>query len=150
VSVLCGSYPHQVNGWVKGAVARGCKQKRKPPVGARRLFQDSYVWSYALFELLGNVIELGIKRAADRIDGGNDHNRDAGGDQAVFDSGSTRLIIQKGNDLTHLTQLLWVDTAKPYRLPLKEDFAKRLNIAAELFQMLPTIGQSVSATFPVR
>jgi hypothetical protein len=33
-----------------------------------------------------------------------------------------------------------VDTALRYRLPLKEDFAKRINIAAELFQMPPTIG----------
>jgi hypothetical protein len=135
---------------INGAVAREGGKQKKSRRWERRLFQYSHVWSYALFKLLGDVIELGIKRAADRIDGGNDHNRDAGGDQAVFDSGSTRLIIQKGNDLTHLTQLLWVDTAKPYRLPLKEDFAKRLNIAAELFQMLPTIGQSVSATFPVR
>ena len=72
-----------------------------------RLFQYSYVWSSALFELLGDVIELGIKRAAYRIDGGNDHDRNAGGNQAVFDNGSTGLIMQKGNDFTHLTQLLW-------------------------------------------
>lgn len=41
-----------------------------------------------------------------------------------------------------------VDTAIPYRLRLKEDFAKRFNIAAELFQML--LATAVSATFPVR
>ena len=69
--------------------------KKKAAGGSGGFFQYSYVWSYALFKLLGDVIELGIERAADRIDGSNDHNRNAGGDQAVFDGGSTRLIIQK-------------------------------------------------------
>jgi len=32
-----------------------------------------------------------------------------------------------------------VDKAKLYRPRLKEDFAKRLNIVAELFQMLTTL-----------
>jgi hypothetical protein len=42
-----------------------------------------------------------------------------------------------------------VDTATPYRLPLKEDFAKRLNIAAELLQMLlvTTINEAKAHVF---
>jgi hypothetical protein len=33
-----------------------------------------------------------------------------------------------------------VETAAQYRLPLKKDFPKRLDIAAELFQMPPIDG----------
>ena len=42
----------------------------------------------------------------------------------------------KDNDLKHRHCV--VDKAKLYRPGLKEDFAKRLNIVAELFQMLAT------------
>jgi hypothetical protein len=47
-------------------------------VGAAAFSQYSLARSYALFKLLGDVIELGIKRAADRIDGRNVHDRNAG------------------------------------------------------------------------
>ena len=64
--------------------------------------QYSHVWSYALFKLLGDVIELGIKRAADRIDACDDHNRNAGGDQAIFDGGSARLVFEERKKGMHL------------------------------------------------
>ena len=51
-----------------GAVARGAANKKKAAGGSGGFFRYSHVWSCALFELLGDVIELGIERAADRID----------------------------------------------------------------------------------
>jgi len=48
------------------------------------------------------------------------------------------LIIQKTTTL-RIRHNCVVDKAKLYRPRLKEDFAKRLNIVAELFQMLTTL-----------
>src|ERR1044071_4397601 len=96
-----------------------CRSGHSPAAAGGRGGFSSTDTCGALFKLLGDVIELGIERAADRIHGSNDHDRNAGGDQTVFDGGSARLIIQKGDDLTHLTQLLWsirqYRTATPLR-----------------------------------
>ena len=39
--------------------------------------------------------ELGVQGAAQRIDDGNNRERDAGGYQAVFNSGGARLILNE-------------------------------------------------------
>ena len=48
-----------------------------------------------LIKHIRNVLELCIERTADRIDGGNDDDRNAGCDQAVLDGGGARLIFQE-------------------------------------------------------
>ena len=44
--------------------SRARPQTKEAAGGSGGFFQYSYVWSYALFKLLGDVIELGIERAA--------------------------------------------------------------------------------------
>ena len=48
-----------------------------------------------LFKLGRDAREVRIERGAYGIDGGNDHNRNASGDQTVFNGRSTRLVLQK-------------------------------------------------------
>ena len=61
-----------------------------------------------LLQLSGNARELAIERTADRIDRRDDHYRDAGGDQAVFNRGRTRLVLEKRKQLGHLTHSIEV------------------------------------------
>ena len=55
----------------------------------------------SLFQLLRDVVELGVERAADCIDGGDNHDRNAGGDQSILDGGSTGLVFKKSHDFRH-------------------------------------------------
>jgi hypothetical protein len=47
--------------------------------------------------------EFGVQRAAETVDHGDDGNRDAGGDQTVFDGGGAGFILQKRDNLGHET-----------------------------------------------
>jgi len=50
-----------------------------------------------LLERRTDRAELGVEGAAEAIDHSNDRERDTGGDEAVFDRSSTRLILQKAS-----------------------------------------------------
>ena len=52
-----------------------------------------------LLQLGRNARELAVERRADRIDRRDDHDRDTGGDQAVFDRSRTRLVLENANSL---------------------------------------------------
>ena len=81
---------------------QGCVaiSKKKPPIdGGFKCIRPRV----ELLQLRRDGIELGIEVGADRVDGGDDHDRNAGGDQAVFDGGGPRLIFQKRKNLRHVT-----------------------------------------------
>ena len=52
-----------------------------------------------LLQLRRDAVELGVKSGADRIDGGDDHDRNAGGDQAIFDSGASNSFFRNARTL---------------------------------------------------
>jgi hypothetical protein len=52
-----------------------------------------------LLQMGRNARELAVERGADRIDRRNDHDRDTGGDQAVFNRSRTRLVLENANSL---------------------------------------------------
>src|SRR6185312_13346473 len=54
-----------------------------------------------LFQLGRDAAEVGVQLRADRVDDGDDGNRDASSDQTVFDRGRTRLVLEKRNNLGH-------------------------------------------------
>jgi hypothetical protein len=56
-----------------------------------------------LLQLGRNARELAVERRADRIDRRDDHDRDTGGDQAVFNCSRTRLVLEKRKQLRYLT-----------------------------------------------
>ena len=43
-------------------------------------------------ERVPDLVERGLEVLADRCDSGDDHDRNAGGDQAILDRGGTRLV----------------------------------------------------------
>src|ERR1700733_2843849 len=51
-----------------------------------------------LFELTGNAAERAVERCANRVHGGNDHDRDSGRDEGVFDCGCAGVIIYEAQD----------------------------------------------------
>ena len=55
-----------------------------------------------LLKLGRNAGEIGVERAADRIDRRNNHNGNASSDQTIFDRGSSRIVFQKSEDFGHL------------------------------------------------
>ena len=55
----------------------------------------------ALLELGRDTRERVVELSAKAIDHGNDSDRDAGGNQAVFNCGSARLILQKRDEFSH-------------------------------------------------
>ncbi len=66
----------------------GGRTGKSDPWCARRAMQ--------LLELGRDVIELGVEAGADRVHGGDDHHRNAGGNQSVFDGGGASLVLQEG------------------------------------------------------
>jgi hypothetical protein len=76
--------------------------KKPPGVAPDGFWSYHYRSDVCLFKHIGNVLELRIERAADRIDACDDHNRNAGGDQAIFDGGSARLVFEERKKGTHL------------------------------------------------
>jgi len=69
----------------------------------RRLYLSFGQEAESLLQLGRNARELAVERGADRIDRRNDHDRDTGGDQAVFNCSRTRLVLEKRKQLRHLT-----------------------------------------------
>ena len=61
-----------------------------------------------LFKLGRDARKLVVQRSAKAIDHGDDSDRDAGGNQAVFNSGRARLILQKRGELGHKSTPYWV------------------------------------------
>jgi len=72
-----------------------------------------------LLQLGRDAVELGIEAGADRIDGGDDHDRNAGGNQAVFNRGSAGLILQKRKYLRHQVYSMLFYKAASYPPPVK-------------------------------
>jgi hypothetical protein len=60
----------------------------------------------SLLELRRDAGELAVERAAERVHNGDDRNGNASGDQTVFDSGRTGLILQKRNNLGNESPVL--------------------------------------------
>lgn len=56
-----------------------------------------------LLELRRDALELGIQRATQRIDNCDDRNRNAGGNEPVFDRGRRRLVPEERYKLRHVT-----------------------------------------------
>jgi hypothetical protein len=48
-----------------------------------------------LFDRGGNVAERGVQVRPERLHGGDDRNRDARGDEAIFDGRGARLVLHK-------------------------------------------------------
>jgi len=53
----------------------------------------------SLLQLGRDAGELAVEGRADRIDGRDDHNGNASGDEAIFNGRRTRLILQKRKHL---------------------------------------------------
>jgi hypothetical protein len=51
-----------------------------------------------LLQLGRDAVELAVERAANGIDSRDDHNGNAGSDEAVLDRGSAGLVLEKRND----------------------------------------------------
>jgi hypothetical protein len=51
-----------------------------------------------LLQLGRDAGELAVERAADGVDSRDDYNGNAGCDEAIFDRGSARLVLEKRND----------------------------------------------------
>src|SRR5271169_3122021 len=73
--------------------------RTKPPLPAA-LFGSGE--TRPLFQLGRDAREGGVKLGAQAIDHGDDGDRDAGSDQAIFNSGSPRIVLQEGKDLRHV------------------------------------------------
>ena len=56
-------------------------------------------------ELGGDVVERVLQLATDGIDGSDDHYRNAGGDETVFDSGCAALVVQEILEYEHVVLL---------------------------------------------
>lgn len=69
-------------------------QKKKPPFPAVST-DPAKPHGVRLLKLDRNVVELGVEAGADCIHGSDDHNRNAGGNQAIFNRGRTRLVLDK-------------------------------------------------------
>src|SRR6185437_9224946 len=53
-------------------------------------------------QIVVHALERGVQRGSERVDGGDDRDGDAGGDQTVFDRGRAGLILHKtGNEILH-------------------------------------------------
>ncbi len=63
---------------------------------------QSYAWKIRLLELRRNAGEICIERRAQPIDHRDDRNRNAGGDQTVFNGGRAGFVFQKFSELAHL------------------------------------------------
>ncbi len=50
-----------------------------------------------LLQLIGYARERRIQLGADGVDGGDDHHRDAGGDQSIFNGRGAGLVFEERN-----------------------------------------------------
>ena len=95
---------HQWRGIAKRAGRVCCPITRGLPI-------TEIVWVQNLFQLGRYAVELAVQGRTNRVDRCNDHDRNAGSDQAVFNRGGARIIFQKRSDLGHVTGSLLVDVA---------------------------------------
>ena len=72
-----------------------------------------------LLELRRDAGETAVEGRADRIDGRDDHNGNASGDEAVLDRGRSRFVLQKRYDFRHLSLQYWCVVVRRYRLDFK-------------------------------
>jgi len=70
----------------------------------RRLYLSFGQEAESLLQLGRNARELAVERGADRIDRRNDDDRNASGNQALFNRSRTRLVLEKRKQLGNLTQ----------------------------------------------
>ena len=73
-------------------------KKKKPP--SRAASSDPATWS-VLLELGRDSIESAIEGRTHCIDAGDNHDRNTSRDQAVFNRGGARLILQKRKGFKH-------------------------------------------------
>jgi hypothetical protein len=95
-----------------------------------------------------NSGERGVELGADQLDGGDDHDRNASGDEAVFDRSGTRLVLQKCKHFGHVSFSLWLQAGWPetgitmqvlaakYRCPVKGCFRGARKSEMKLIQIL--------------
>jgi hypothetical protein len=56
-----------------------------------------------LLQLGRNTLEFAVEVGANRVDGGDNYDRNASGNQPVFDCSCTRLIFEKRRNSRHVT-----------------------------------------------
>jgi hypothetical protein len=88
-----------------------------------------------------NCAEDVIKLCAKAIDHGDDGNRDAGSDQAVFDGGSAGLILQKRNKHRHWRiPRVGLNASRRYWIAIKIRCSGSLNLSGySTFQTRPLL-----------
>jgi hypothetical protein len=91
---LVGQRTHRVGSWIRPSE----KEAFELGSGRRQLRLDR--------------VEVGAELIAHALDGRNDRNRDAGGNQSVFDGGSARLISEKLLENDFQTCLLYVGSVQ--------------------------------------
>jgi hypothetical protein len=69
-----------------------------------------------LLELRGDALEFAVQVGTNRIDSRDNNNRNTGSDQAVFNRGRPRLILQKRNNFRHLSPPYWSISGTTIRL----------------------------------
>jgi hypothetical protein len=74
--------------------------------------RTSKPWS-VLLKLGRNAGELAVERGADRIDRGDDHDRNARSNQTVFNGRSAGFILEERKDARHVTNSLSLLRAGP-------------------------------------
>lgn len=80
--------PTHLDKW-KEAAGLGPTASTPCSIATRSLQRQRAGWIDALFELSCDAIEGGVEAGADHIDGGDDNHRNTGGDQTVFNRGSS-------------------------------------------------------------
>src|SRR5215510_13852896 len=70
-------------------------QKKKPPFPAASIQGPLLL----RLQLVRDELELGVEGRTDQVHRRDDHNRNASGDETVFDRGRAGLVLQKRNKL---------------------------------------------------
>jgi len=63
----------------------------------------SYSRPEGLPKLRRDEVKLGVEGRTDRIDRANDHHRNAGSNQTIFNRGSSGFVLQKLKNSAHVT-----------------------------------------------
>src|SRR5207302_4526526 len=113
---------------------RARKQKRPRIAGPLMPYANS-----RLFQRGVDRVEVGAQLRAEAVDGGNDGQRNAGGNQAVFDGGGAGLVLHETRDkvlhqtnsmYTWLVELVLVSRRSQHRdhvLTLKSEHCSAVN-----------------------
>jgi len=106
------------------------KRRSRPATAASTVSADIWrLWRLA-GERVPDPVERGLEVAANRCDGGDDHDRNASGDQAILDRGGTRLVLEKCKYFRHpSTPCCCCCTMRSYRLKASwADLSNCLNL----------------------